>query len=184
MTNAEIIIYSADHDSSRIEVRVEDETIWLTQSQIVNLFSSSKANVSEHIKQIYLSKELETEATVRKFRIVQIEGSRSVTRSIDHYNLDMIISIGYRVNSIRGTQFRIWANRVLKEYLLKGYVVNQRLERLEHKIVEHDQKFDLLIVSEHIKQIYLSKELESGATVRNFRPIQEALIKAETYELI
>jgi Virulence protein RhuM family len=145
MDNAEIIIYTSDKDSSRIEVRVEAETIWLTQAQIVTLFSTSKANVSEHIKQIYQSGELEARATVRKFRIVQIEGSRSVTRNIDHFNLDMIISIGYRVNSIRGTQFRIWANRVLQEYLLKGYAVNQRLERIEHKIVEHDQKFELLI---------------------------------------
>jgi len=95
---------------------------------------------------------LEIEATVRNFRTVQIEGNRSVTRSTDHYNLDMIISIGYRVNSIRGTQFRIWSNKVLKNYLLKGYVIHQQFERIENKLkqhdktlLEHDQKFDLLI---------------------------------------
>ena len=149
---SEIILYQAPDNQTILEVRFEDETIWLTQAQIVTLFSTSKANVSEHIKQIYQSKELEVEATVRKFRTVQIEGNRSVTRRTDHYNLDMIISIGYRVNSIQGTQFRIWANKVLKNYLLKGYVIHQQFEQIENKLkqhdktlLEHDQKFDLLI---------------------------------------
>ena len=119
MDQGEIVIYkSVDTADFQIEVRVEDETIWLTQAQIVSLFSSSKANVSEHIKHIYFSKGLLPIATVRNFRTIQTEGNRIVSRSIDHYNLDMIISIGYRVNSIRGTQFRIWANKILKEYLL------------------------------------------------------------------
>jgi hypothetical protein len=143
----EIILYQSPDNKTTLEVIFEGETIWLTQAQIVTLFSTSKANVSEHIKQIYKSKELVNEATVRKFRTVQIEGNRSVIRNIDYYNLDMIISIGYRVNSIRGTQFRIWANRVLKDYLLKGYVLNQRVDRIEMKLLEHDQKFDLLIKS-------------------------------------
>lgn len=135
MEQGEIVIYKAfDSTEFQIEVRVENETIWLTQAQIVSLFSSSKANVSEHIKNIYLSKELEPVATVRKFRTIQTEGNRKVSRNIDHYNLDMIISIGYRVNSIRGTQFRIWANKVLKEYLLKGYVVNHRIEKIEKEV--------------------------------------------------
>lgn len=145
MNNAEIIIYQTPEDHLNLDVRFEDETIWLTQVQIVSLFSSSKANVSEHIKHIYHSKELEPMSTVRKFRTVQIEGNRKVSRNVVHYNLDMIISIGYRVNSIRGTKFRIWANKVLKDYLLKGYVINQRIEKIEKKLVEHDQKFDLLI---------------------------------------
>jgi hypothetical protein len=153
-------LYQAPDNQTVLEVRFEGGTIWLTQAQIVTLFSTSKANVSEHIKQIYQSKELEVEATVRKFRTVQIEGNRSVTRSTDHYNLDMIISIGYRVNSIQGTQFRIWANKVLKNYLLKGYVIHQQFEQIENKLkqhdktlLEHDQKFDLLI-----KTNLLSKE--------------------------
>ncbi len=130
----EIIIYQSDELSARFEVRIEDETLWLTQTQIVDLFTSSKANISEHIKHIFQSKELEESATVRKFRTVQFEGGRKVSRDIVHYNLDMIISVGYRVNSIRGTQFRIWANKVLKEYLLKGYAVNQRINRLEEDV--------------------------------------------------
>jgi len=144
-TGAEIIIYQPDDQSVKFEVRIEDDTVWLTQGQIVSLFSTSKANVSEHIKSIFQSNELSFQATVRKFRTVQIEGSRKVMRDLDHYNLDMIISIGYRVNSVRGTQFRIWANKVLKDYLLKGFAINQRVERIERKLLEHDQKFDLLI---------------------------------------
>jgi len=149
---SEIILYQPQENQTVLEVRFEDETIWLTQAQIVTLFSTSKANVSEHIKQIYQSGELEIDATVRKFRTVQVEGNRSVTRNTDHYNLDMIISIGYRVNSIQGTQFRIWANKVLKNYLLKGYVIHQQFEQIERKLkqqdkrlLEHDHKFDLLI---------------------------------------
>ena len=145
----EIIIYQADEASTRLDVRIDSETLWLTQNQIVELFDSSKANISEHIKNIFLTKELDENATVRKFRTVQNEGGRSVSRTLLHYNLDMIISIGYRVNSLRGTQFRIWANKILKEYLLKGHVVSHRLERLEsdmqqvkHKLGEIDLQIE------------------------------------------
>ena len=130
----EIIIYQNEDSATAIEVRLEDETVWLTQNQIVEIFESSKANISEHIKNIIETKELDENATVRKIRTVQIEGGREVSRELLHYNLDMIISIGYRVNSIRGTQFRIWANKVLKDYLLKGYSVNNRFERLESEV--------------------------------------------------
>jgi hypothetical protein len=144
----EIIIYQADELSTRLEVRIEEDTIWLTQVQIVKLFESSKANISEHIKRIFQTGELEKQPTVRKIRTVQIEGGRTVSREITHYNLDMIISVGYRVNSLRGTQFRIWANKVLKEYLLKGYVVNQRIEKIEDDVLHLKEKvneFDLQI---------------------------------------
>jgi hypothetical protein len=135
----EIIIYQSNDLSEKLEVRIEEDTIWLTQAQIVALFDSSKANISEHIKHIFQTGELNKKATVRKFRTVQKEGSRTVSRDLIHYNLDMIISIGYRVNSIRGTQFRIWANKVLKDYLLKGYALNNRMNRIEdnvHKLAE------------------------------------------------
>ncbi len=144
----EIIIYQSDDFSTRLEVLIEDDTIWLTQAQIVNLFDSSKANINEHVKNIFQSGELEMQLTVRKIRIVQIEGKRTISREILHYNLDMIISIGYRVNSKRGTQFRIWANNVLKEYLLKGYAFNKRINRIEndvHFLKEKANKFDLQI---------------------------------------
>lgn len=142
MEHCEIILYQTPDNQTALEVIFEGDTIWLTQAQIVSLFSTSKANVSEHIKQIYKSKELEAEATVRKFRTVQIEGTRSVSRNIDYFNLDMIISIGYRVNSIRGTQFRIWANKILKDYLLKGYAIHQRIERIENDVYSLKKKAD------------------------------------------
>lgn len=141
MEKGEIVVYKeSDSADFQLEVRVEDDTIWLTQTQIVSLFASSKANVSEHIKHIFLSKELEPDTTVRKFRTVQIEGNRNVRRNIDHYNLDMIISVGYRVNSIRGTQFRIWANKILKEYLLKGHAINNRWEKVEDEVFHIKEK--------------------------------------------
>ncbi|MGN6641207.1 MAG: RhuM family protein [Mucilaginibacter sp.] len=137
MTNDQIIIYQTPDGKAAIDVKLVEETIWLTQADIVELFQGSKANISEHIKHIYHSHELEKSATVRKFRTVRREGSRTVNRELEHYNLDMIISIGYRVNSKRGTQFRIWANNILKEYLVTGYAINEkklkeRTEQLEN----------------------------------------------------
>ena len=137
----EIIIYQPD-ENLKLDVRVEDESVWLTQSQIVELFDSSKANISEHLKHIFDSGELAKEATVRNFRTVRREGNRSVTRNIDFFNLDVIISVGYRVNTVRGIQFRQWANKVLKEYLLRGYAVNQRLMQLEDRIDRHFSEYD------------------------------------------
>ena len=140
----EIILYQPD-EAVRLEVRLEDETVWLTQEQIVELFQSSKANISEHIKNIYIQGELEKSSTVRIFRTVRQEGKRQVTRVLAYYNLDAIISIGFRVNSKRGIQFRQWANKVLKEYLLKGYSVNRRLTELEHTVAEHSRKIDFFV---------------------------------------
>ena len=132
----EIIIYQTQDGKTLIDVRLEEDTIWLTQVQIVELFQSSKANISEHIKNIYSSGELGEGATVRNFRTVQKEGNRLINRDIAHYNLDMVISIGYRVNSLRGTQFRIWANSVLKEYLTRGYAVDRK------KLQEQSQQLE------------------------------------------
>jgi prophage maintenance system killer protein len=124
----EIFIYETA-DLPQIEVRLEDETIWLTQGQIVDVFASSKANVSEHIKHIYSSGELSREGTVRKFRTVAKEGNRMINRELEHYSLDIILSVGYKVSSKRGTAFRKWANTVLKDYLVKGYAYNEKLLR-------------------------------------------------------
>jgi hypothetical protein len=142
----EIVIYqSSELPDFQIEVRVEDETVWLTQSQMVELFSSTKQNISLHISNIFKEDELQPGSTVKEYLTVQKEGNRTVNRKISIYNLDVIISVGYRVKSQRGTQFRIWANKVLKEYLLRGYAINQRLEKIEKKILEHEQIFDLFI---------------------------------------
>ena len=127
----EIIVYQAADGLTRVDVRFEGDTVWLTQAQLVDLYHSSKANISEHIKHILEEGELTEEATVRKFRTVQMEGSRQVSREISHYNLDMIIAIGYRVRTPVGTQFRQWATARLKEYMVKGFTLDdERLKEL------------------------------------------------------
>lgn len=123
----QIVIYQTADGQIQIDVKMQDETVWLTQDMIVKLFSSSKANISEHISNIYDEGELEKFSTVRNFRTVRKEGSRMVTRNLEYYNLDLILSVGYRVKSKTATQFRIWANKILKEYLIKGYSVNEKL---------------------------------------------------------
>ena len=141
MEKAEIVIYKeSDSADFQIEVRVEDETVWLTQSQMAELFDATKQNISLHISNIFSEGELETAATVKESLTVQLEGLRKVKRNINYYNLDVIISVGYRVKSIRGTQFRIWANKVLKEYLLKGHATNHRLDKIENDVFHIKEK--------------------------------------------
>lgn len=123
-TESELILYQTEDGKTRIEVRLQDETVWLTQKLMSELFQVTIPTVNEHIKNIYNDGELEPESTIRKFLIVQTEGSRQVKRPVDFYNLDMIISVGYRVNSIRGTQFRIWATQRLREYIIKGFTLD------------------------------------------------------------
>jgi len=131
--NDKIVIYKTSDGQTQLDVRLENETIWLTQQQMATLFDTSRTNVVEHIKHIYEEGELEAEATCRNFRQVREEGSRTVTRNIPYYNLDMILSLGYRVKSITATHFRQWANRILKEYLVKGYAVNERIHKEQIK---------------------------------------------------
>ena len=141
----EIIIYQSEDNQTQIDVIIEDDTVWLTQSQMISLFDSSKANISEHIKSIYKEKELDIDSTVRKFRTVQKEGTRSVARDIAYYNLDVIISVGYRVKSKRGVQFRVWANQIIKEYLIKGYAINERrLKKRENELILLKSSIELL----------------------------------------
>lgn len=142
--HGEIILYQPD-ETVKLEVRLEEETVWLTQTQMVELFNSTKQNISLHINNIFKEGELEQKATVKEYLTVQKEGNRNVKRRIAYYNLDVIISVGYRVKSIRGTQFRQWANKVLKDYLLKGYSVNRRLTELEHTVAEHSKKIDFFV---------------------------------------
>lgn len=142
--NSEIILYQPEK-SIRLEVRLEDETVWLTQQQMAELFQTSKQNISLHTGNIFKEKELEEDSTVKYSLTVQQEGSRKVKRNVAYYNLDVIISIGYRVKSIQGTQFRQWANKVLKEYLLKGYSINYRMERLEERVAKTEEKIDFFV---------------------------------------
>ena len=129
--NNSIIIYQPHADQPAVDVRLEGETVWLSQRQMAELFDVDVRTISEHLSNVFSSGELEKEATIRKFRIVRREGTRNVTRSVEHYNLDAIISVGYRVKSATATQFRIWATKRLREYLVQGYSINQqRLEQL------------------------------------------------------
>ena len=124
-----IVIYQTPDGKTQIDVRLENETVWLTQAQMAELFETDRTSIVRHINNIYRVDELERETTCAKIAQVQTEGKRQVTRTIPYFNLDMIISVGYRVNSKRGVKFRQWANRVLKEYLVKGYVINERIRK-------------------------------------------------------
>jgi len=120
----EILLYQTEDGETRVEVRLQDETVWLSQKQLAELFQKDVRTINEHIKNIYEEGELLPEGTIRKFRIVQQEGDREVARQVDHYNLDVIISTGYRVKSHRGTQFRVWATKLLREYIVKGFAMD------------------------------------------------------------
>ena len=147
-TKGEIILYHPEN-TLEIEVRMEDETVWLTQAQMVELFQSTKQNISLHINNVYKENELDRNSTVKEYLTVQKEGTRSVKRKIEYYNLDVIISVGYRVKSKRGTLFRQWALKIIRDYLLEGNSINKRIERIEERIdtkfSEYDQKFDFFI---------------------------------------
>ena len=142
----EIVMYQPD-ETIRLEVRVENETVWLTQQQMAELFNATKQNISLHINNIYDEGELEQIGTVKDYLTVQKEGKRMVKRHINLYNLDVIISVGYRVKSLRGTRFRQWANRILKEYLLNGYSINQRFDYIERRLTATEQKIDFFVRS-------------------------------------
>lgn len=125
----QIIIYQTEDGQTQVDVRMENETVWLTQAQMVELFQTTKQNVSLHVGNVFKEGELEQKSTVKEYLTVQQEGERKVTRKVKYYNLDVIISVGYRVKSKRGTAFRIWANNVLKQYLIKGYAVDERIRK-------------------------------------------------------
>lgn len=141
---SEIILYQPE-ETFKLEVRLESDTVWLTQQQMAELFQTSKQNISLHTNNVFKEKELQEISTVKYSLTVQQEGNRKVKRNIAYYNLDVIISVGYRVKSQRGTDFRIWATKVLKEYLLKGYAVNQRMEQLEQRVAKTEEKIDFFV---------------------------------------
>ncbi len=141
---SQIEIYQAKDGSTQIIVQFEQDTVWLTQAQMAELFGKDVRTINEHLQNIYASEELTSHSTIRNFRIVRQEGKRQVKRAIDHYNLDVIISVGYRVNSKQGTQFRMWANTILKEYLVKGYALNEK------RLAQKEQEIKLLKDGIHI----------------------------------
>ena len=140
----EIVMYQPD-ETIRLEVRMDNETVWLTQAQMAELFQTDRTSIVRHVNNIYKTGELEQESTCAKIAQVQNEGKRTIKRMILYFNLDMIISVGYRVNSKRGVKFRQWANSILKDYLLKGYVVNQRIAALEHQVSDLKDKVNFFV---------------------------------------
>jgi hypothetical protein len=152
-STAEFLIFTAQAGEGSIEVRVEEDTVWLTQKLMAELFGVSVSTINEHLKNIFAIRELEQRASIRNFRIVQTEGSRQVSRSIEFYNLDAIISVGYRVNSARATQFRQWATGILREFAIKGYVLDRK--RLENGGFLGEDYFERLL--EEIREIRLSE---------------------------
>jgi len=142
-TSGEIILYQPDNNIS-LEVRLGEETVWLDRQQLADLFDRDVKTIGKHINNA-LREELNGMATVAKFAIVQNEGGRMVNRTKEFYNLDMVLSVGYRVKSDRGVKYRQWANRVLKDYLLKGYAVNNRIERLEQRVSKTEEKIDFFV---------------------------------------
>ena len=157
----DIVIYQTEDGKTELEIKLENETIWLSQKQMAELFGVTTATINEHIKNIYKEQELEEFSTIRKFLIVQTEGKRKVKRNIDHYNLDMIISVGYRVKSKTATKFRQWATKVLKEYIIKGYALNQK--RIKQRFIEFEKEIELLtkvIKTQELKEIEAKGFLE------------------------
>lgn len=154
-STSDFLIFTKQHSENGINVRIEDETIWLTQEGIATLFDKGRTTIVEHIKHIYATGELSQEATCRNFRQVRIEGNREVTREQPFYNLDMVISVGYRVDSIRATQFRQWATKVLHQFAQKGYVLDK--ERLKNGQVFSDAYFDHLL--DEIREIRASERM-------------------------
>lgn len=152
-STAEFLIFTGQAGEQSIEARYEDETLWLSQKLMAELFGVDVRTVSEHLKNIFASHELAPEATIRKFRIVQQEGQREVSRAVDFYNLDAIISVGYRVNSLRATQFRQWATGVLREFAIKGYVLDR--QRMENGSFLGEDYFERLLAE--IREIRLSE---------------------------
>ena len=150
----EIIIYRAEDNTVQLDVRMENETVWLSQQQMVQLFNSTKQNISLHIGNIFREGELQKEATVKEYLTVQTEGNRQICRKVLYYNLDVIISVGYRVKSQRGVQFRQWANRILKDYLVKGFAINEKIRR--------EQLSDLRQLVQIVGRTVQSKAVESA----------------------
>ena len=173
INTGEIVLYQPN-DQLSLEVKLENETVWLTQQQMAVLFDVKENNITYHIQSVFKTHELDPEATTQKIRVVRKEGNRQVSRNIDFYNLDMIISVGYRVNSANATQFRRWATSVLKEYMLKGYAVNQRLiameERIDRRLAQHEN-----VLQEHQEKIDFFVRT-------NLPPVEQVFFEGEFFE--
>lgn len=169
---SEIIIYQDENGVTNLEVMLENETVWLSQKQLSELFDVTTATINEHIKNIYLENELERDSTIRKFLIVQKEGTRNVKRQIEHYNLDMIISVGYRVKSNIATKFRQWATKTLKEYIIKGFVLDdERLKQAKNSYF--DELLERIRDIRSSEKLFWQKVLDIYATSVDYDPRDE-----------
>jgi len=184
--NSELLIYQTSDGKTKIEVQLQDETVWLSLNQMSELFQKAKSTISEHIKHIYEEGELQEISTVRNFRTVQLEGNRNIEREIDFYNLDVIISVGYRVKSHRGTQFRIWATQRLKEFIIKGFTLDDERLKSGNQINYFDELLDRIrdirssekIFYQKVKDIYtlsIDYDPKSDQTKDFFATIQNKL---------
>lgn len=189
LSPANIIIYESFDGKIKIETKVSNENIWLSQAQICELYGKAKSTISEHIKAIFEDEELDRNSTVRKFRTVQVEGEREVTRDVEHYNLDMIIAIGFKVRSTIGTKFRVWANSKLKEYIEKGFVLDddrfksgtqmQYFDELQKRL--RDIRISERFFYQKIKDIYMTSidyDSKDEKTVEFFKIVQNKLLWA------
>ena len=190
-TDESVVVYRSEDGTLQLDVQLSDETVWLTQQQMAMLFGVKEHNITYHIQGIFKTHELEPEATTQKIRVVRLEGNRKVARSIDFYNLDMIISVGYRVNSANATQFRRWATRILKEYMLRGYAVNQQLLHLEERVDkrfraienelhDHQEKIEFFVRTNQtpVEQVFFGGEFFAA------RVVLEKLIKTAQHRVI
>ena len=187
----EIIIF--ENGEVKLDVNVKDETVWLSQQQMAKLFDTSRTNVIEHINNIYMEGELDKISTCQDFRQVRKEGNRDVTRNIPFYNLDMIISVGYRVNSKQGILFRKWANKVLKDYLIKGYAINQkRLEylektvklidiagRIDHELKDNEAQGIIKVINEYSNALNLLDDYDHKTVIKPTGTTSKFKIKYE-----
>lgn len=187
--NSQIIIYRTEKGETKIDVRFDGDTVWLTQKMMAELFGVDVRTISEHINNIFKSVELEKESTVRKIRIVQKEGERTISREIDFYSLDVIIAVGYRVNSLLATQFRQWATERLKEYLINGFSLNEEkiksgksmeyFDKLQAKLREI--RLSERIFYQKIKDIYTTSidyDPKDDKTIEFFKVVQNKLLWA------
>ncbi|MCK5720835.1 MAG: virulence RhuM family protein [Thiomargarita sp.] len=186
---SEIVLYKNQDGNIEIDVHLEHETVWLTQEQIALLFNKSKSTINEHIKNIFKEGELTRNSTVRNFRIVRLEGNRNIERNLEHYNLDVIISVGYRVKSKQGTQFRIWATQRLKEHIVKGFTLNDKrfksgnsmnyFNELQERIREI--RLSERVFYQKIKDIYstsIDYDPKNEKTIEFFKIVQNKLLWA------
>lgn len=172
--NSEIILYQTEDGQTKIDVRLEKETVWLSQAQMVELFQTTKQNISLHIKNIYEEGELDEISTVKDYLTVQTEGKREVQRNLKFYNLDVIISVGYRVKSHRGTQFRIWATQLIKEYLVKGFALNdEKLKETGHTNHYFDELLDRIRDIRSSEKIFYAKIRDIYTTAIDYDPNTE-----------